>query len=71
MRNISPHPTQYANQLLVQAMVIYWVIYYFNYSNNPQVGLPLFTVKPFQVVQNAEVHLVFDQPKRPHHSTAH
>ena len=59
---IRPYRTQYATQLLVQAMVIFRT----DYCNILLAGLPSCTVKPSQMVQIAVKCLVFDQPKRAH-----
>ncbi|XP_038570659.1 uncharacterized protein LOC119899895, partial [Micropterus salmoides] len=59
---IRPYLTQYATQLLVQAMVISRI----DYCNALLAGLPACAVKPLQMVQNAAALLVFDQPKRTH-----
>ncbi|KAL2092511.1 hypothetical protein ACEWY4_012309 [Coilia grayii] len=59
---IRPYLTQYATQLLVQAMVISRL----DYCNALLVGLPACAIKPLQMVQNAAARLVFHQPKRSH-----
>ncbi len=50
-------PTQYAAQLLVQALVISRL----DYCNALLAGLPSNTIKPLQVIQNAAVRLVFNE----------
>ncbi|KAL2085093.1 hypothetical protein ACEWY4_018413 [Coilia grayii] len=62
IRKIRPYLTQYATQLLVQAMVISRL----DYCNALLVGLPACAIKPLQMVQNAAARLVFNQPKRSH-----
>ncbi|KAL2086981.1 hypothetical protein ACEWY4_018040 [Coilia grayii] len=62
IRKIRLYLTQYATQLLVQAMVISCL----DYCNALLVGLPACAIKPLQRVQNAAARLVFNQPKRLH-----
>ncbi|KAL2099993.1 hypothetical protein ACEWY4_004387 [Coilia grayii] len=62
IRKLRPYLTQYATQLLVQAMVISCL----DYCNALLVGLPACAIKPLQMVQNAAARLVFNQPKRSH-----
>src|SRR4029434_4743525 len=61
-RLITLYLTQYTTQLLVQTLVISRL----GYCNALLTGLPAFLVKPLQMVQNAAVCLVFNQPKRAH-----
>ncbi len=56
IRKIRPFLTQHAAQLLVQAY----------YCNALLAGLPLCTIKPLQMIQNAAARLVFNEPKRAH-----
>lgn len=62
IRKIRPYLTQYATQLLVQAMVISRL----DYCNALLTGLPACAIKPLQMIQNAAARLVFNQPKRAH-----
>uniref|UniRef100_A0A672ZLQ3 Reverse transcriptase domain-containing protein n=1 Tax=Sphaeramia orbicularis TaxID=375764 RepID=A0A672ZLQ3_9TELE len=62
LRKIRPYLTEQATQLLVQTMVISRL----EYCNALLTGLPACVVKPLQMVQNAAVRLVFNQPKRAH-----
>ena len=62
IRNIRPYLTQHATQLLMQSMVIS----HLDYCNALLTGLPACAVESLQMVQNAAVHLVFNQPKRAH-----
>ncbi|KAL2088652.1 hypothetical protein ACEWY4_015551 [Coilia grayii] len=62
IRKIRPYLTQYATQLLVQAMVISRL----DYCNALLVGLPACAIKPLQMVQIAAARLVVNQPKRSH-----
>ncbi len=57
-----PFLTQYAAQLLVQALVISRL----DYCNALLAGLPSNTIKPLQMIQNAAARLVFSEPKRAH-----
>ncbi len=54
--------TQHAAQLLVQALVISRL----DYCNALLAGLPSNTIKPLQMIQNAEAQLVFCELKRAH-----
>ncbi len=51
--------TQHAAHLLVQALVISRL----DYCNAILAGLPLCTIKPLQMIQNAAAQLVFSEPK--------
>ncbi len=62
IRKIRTYLTQDATQLLVQAIVISRL----DYCNALLTGLPACTVKPLQMIQNAAVRLVYNQPKRAH-----
>ncbi len=57
IRKIRPFLTQYAAQLLVQALVISRL----DYCNALLAGLPSNTIKPLQVIQNAAARLVFNE----------
>ncbi len=61
-RKIRPFLTKHAAQLLVQALVISQL----DYCNALLAGLPSNTIKPLQMIQNAAVRLVFNEPKRAH-----
>ncbi len=62
IRKIRPFLTEYAAQLLVQALVISRL----DYCNALLAGLPSNTIKPLQMIQNAAARLVFNEPKRAH-----
>src|SRR4029434_8684229 len=62
IRKIRPYLTQYATQLLVQTLVSS----HLDYCNALLTGLPAFSVKHPQMIQNAGARLVFNQPKRAH-----
>ncbi len=53
---------QHAAHLLVQALVNSRL----DYCNALLAGLPSYTVKPLQMIQNAAARLVFSKPKRAH-----
>ncbi len=55
------HQTEHAAQLLIQALVIYTGLLQCSLA-----GLPSSTIKPLQMIQNAAVWLVFNEPKRAH-----
>uniref|UniRef100_A0A8C6PGM9 Reverse transcriptase domain-containing protein n=1 Tax=Nothobranchius furzeri TaxID=105023 RepID=A0A8C6PGM9_NOTFU len=61
IRKIRPYLI-HATQLLVQSPVISRL----HYCNALLTGLPAWTVRPLQMVQNAVARLVFNQPKRAH-----
>ncbi len=62
IRKIRPFLTEHAAQLIVQALVISRL----GYCNALLAGLPSNTIKPLQMIQNAEARLVFNEPKRAH-----
>ncbi len=62
IRQIRPFLIQHAAQLLVQALVISRL----DYCNALLAGLPSYTIKPLQMIQNAAARLVFNEPKRAH-----
>ncbi len=59
-RKTSPFLTEHAAQLLVQALVISGLDYYYALL----AGLPSNTIEPLQMIQNAAVQLVFNEPKK-------
>ncbi len=59
IRKIRPFLTQHVAQLLVQALVISRL----DYCNALLAGLPLNTIKPLQMIQNAAARLVFCETK--------
>ncbi len=65
IRKIRPFLTQHAAQLLVQALIISRL----DYCNALLAGLTSCTIKPLQMIQNAEARLVFNKPKRAHVTT--
>ncbi len=62
IRKIRSFLTEHAAQLLVQALVISRL----DYCNALLAGLPLNTIKPLQMIQNAAARLVFNESKRAH-----
>ncbi len=62
IRKIRPFLTEYATQLLVQALVISRL----DYCNALLAGLPTCAIRPLQMIQNAAECLVFNEPKRAH-----
>ncbi len=62
IRKIRPFLTEHAAQLLVQALVISRL----DYCNALLARHPSNTIKPLQIIQNAEERLVFNEPKRAH-----
>ncbi len=66
IRKIRPFLTEHAAQLLVQALVVSRL----DYCNALLAGLPSNTIKPLQMIQNAEARLVFNEPKL-HLSSSH
>ena len=62
IRRIRPYLTTYSTQLLVQAMVISRL----DYCNSLLASLPVCTIQPLQLIQNAAAHLVFNLPKFSH-----
>ncbi len=62
IRKTRPFLTEHAAQLLVQALVVSRL----DYCNALLAGLPSNTIKPLQMIQNAVVRLVFNEPKRAH-----
>ncbi len=62
IRKIRPFLMEHAAQLLVQALVISRLYY----CNALHAGLPSYTIKPLQMIQNAAARLVFNEPKRAH-----
>ncbi len=64
IRKIRPFLTEHAAQLLVQTLVVSRL----DYCNALLAGLPSNTIKPLQMIQNAdaECRLVFNEPKITH-----
>ncbi|KAI4893333.1 hypothetical protein NFI96_005518 [Prochilodus magdalenae] len=62
IRRIQPFLSQEATQLLVQSLVISRL----DYCNSLLAGLPLWAIRPLQLVQNAAAHLIFNLPKFTH-----
>ncbi len=62
IKKIRPFLSEYASQLLVQALVLSRL----DYCNALLVGLPASSIKPLQLIQNAAARLIFNEPKRMH-----
>ncbi|KAI7795556.1 putative UPF0160 protein MYG1 [Triplophysa rosa] len=62
IRKIRPFLSEYATQVLVQALVLSRL----DYCNALLAGLPACTTKPLQMIQNAVARVVFNEPKRAH-----
>ncbi|KAK2898055.1 hypothetical protein Q8A73_014435 [Channa argus] len=62
IRKIRPYITEYTTQLIVQALVTSRL----DYCNALLMGLPISTIKPLQMIQNAAARLIFNQPKKTH-----
>ncbi|KAL7866005.1 hypothetical protein SRHO_G00112520 [Serrasalmus rhombeus] len=62
IRRIRPFLTREATQVLVQSLVISRL----DYCNSLLAGLPMQTIKPLQLIQNAAARLVFNLPKFSH-----
>jgi len=67
IRRIRPFLSEHATQLLVQALDLSRLDYY----NALLAGLPAFSVKPLQLIQNAAARVVFKEPKRAHITPPH
>uniref|UniRef100_A0AAY4D7U5 Reverse transcriptase domain-containing protein n=1 Tax=Denticeps clupeoides TaxID=299321 RepID=A0AAY4D7U5_9TELE len=59
IRRIRPYQSTQATQLLVQSLVISRL----DYCNYLLAGLPLCTIRPLQLIQNAAARLIFNLPK--------
>ena len=66
IRNIRPYLSEHATQLL-QTLVISHI----EYCILLLAGLPAWMFKPLQMIQNAVVGLVINQPKPAHHPAVH
>ncbi|KAK3526338.1 hypothetical protein QTP70_024275 [Hemibagrus guttatus] len=62
IRRIRPFLSTQATQVLVQSLVISRL----DYCNSLLAGLPLNTIRPLQMIQNAAARLVFNLPKFSH-----
>ncbi len=62
IRKIRPFLSEYASQLLVQALVLSRL----DYCNTLLAGLPDSSIKPLQLIQNAAAALIFNEPKITH-----
>ncbi len=62
IKKIRPFLSKHATQLLVQALVLSRLDYY----NALLAGLPASSIKPLQLIQNADAKCIFNEPKRTH-----
>ncbi len=62
IKKIRPFLSEHATQLLVRALVLSRL----DYCNALLAGLPASSIKPLQLIQNAAVRLIFNEPKRTH-----
>ncbi len=62
IKKVRPFLSEHATQLLVQALVLSRL----DYCNALLAGLPDSSIKPLQLIQNAAVRLIFNEPKRTH-----
>ncbi len=62
IKKIRPFLSEHATQLLVQALVLSRL----DYCNALLEELPDSSIKPLQLIQNAAVRLIFNEPKRTH-----
>ncbi len=62
IKKIRPFLSEHALQLLVQALVLSRL----DYCNALLAGLPISSIKPLQLIQNAAARLIFNEPKRMH-----
>ncbi len=62
IRKIRPFLSEHTTQLLVQALVLSRL----DYCNALLAGLPASSIKPLQLIQNAAIRLIFNEPKRTH-----
>ncbi|XP_057198034.1 uncharacterized protein LOC130559143 [Triplophysa rosa] len=62
IRRIRPFLSEHATQVLIQALVLSRL----DYCNALLAGLPACTTRPLQMIQNAAVRVVFNEPKRAH-----
>ncbi len=62
IKKIRPFLSEHETQLLVQALVLSRL----DYCNALLAGLPVSSIKPLQLIQNAATRLIFNEPKRMH-----
>ncbi len=62
IKKIRPFRSEYASQLLFQALVLSRL----DYCNALLAGLPTNSIKPLQLIQYAAARLIFNEPKRMH-----
>ncbi len=67
IKKIRPFLSEHASQLLVQALVLSRL----DYCNALLAGLPASSIKPLQLIQNAAARLIFNEPKRAHHTSVY
>ncbi len=62
IKKIRPFLSEHATQLFVQALVLSRL----DYCTALLAGLPVSSIKPLQLIQNAAARLIFNEPKRTH-----
>ncbi len=67
IKKIRPFLSEHSSQLLVQALVLSRL----DYCNALLAGLPASSIKPLRLIQNAAARLIFNEPKRAHHTSVY